>query len=962
MAEFNQKTRIRRPLVFGLGLTAMMGALYWLIRYWKQRSIPKSESRMRFKPIEQGLSEAEVAERHTDARLQARLEWEQQTRHERRHRNIFSILSLTILVLSISQVVLKDYLGALATLGTLLLNIAVNIFQEARSARKVAELAAKARPMAAVIRDGSLKSIDQDDVVVGDILVAGRGDEILADGLLVESTDLTIDESMLAGQAGIVTKETGELLLAGSSCASGWAVYRVERENIEKPEDVKPNSTTTKTQTKTPLQIILDRVLYVILFFAAIFYITLMLDVFRSDILPAEVLTMYRDVMSIIFSIAPGGLFLMIVINYAVGSADIARSDALVKDSMSIESLAQVSTICMIRRGGVTGLVVELEMIPPQPGSLVLSESRVRQVLGNYVHSIQGDKFPLTILRQDMGGEKRTVDQQSRHLSIYGWEAATFTSTDMPGSYVIGYPEVLKSYLAESSLVQPLVGETGSEQEGQGAISNRIKKLFRRGKTDSQPPVEETLPEETQTDESDAILPDDADTDHQEEKKHTGILRRMQSRLVGIVRRQDEDHNQDKQQAEDDQPEEILRLMFAYSPNSQPIYDAEQQPHCPRELIPVCYVRFVEQVRPEVNKAIKTFLDAGVSIKILADDEPMKTLAIARQLGLVADEPDKIPFAVGEEVSQFSPAQLSEAVRDKSIFALLSQEQSAQIVSALREQDEFVAVMGASIADLPIMRKANLSITRQGSNPTVLDQANIILLKNSPTALPEVLQKGQRIVNGMLDVLKINLTQMLYIMILLGVMFISGERIFFYHPTQGGAIGIFTVVLPAVALSFWSATVAIHRKTIHIQLVHFFVPAAVMTALGVIVLQNVFIKNFSSIVYTQLAVTHLLVSTGLLLVVFVQPPVRFLAGGDEFSGDWRPTYVAGILFLVFQIATHMALAQRYLKISPLASLQDYLIVWGISLVWAILLLVIWRLRWLNRILGWGSRWMVSSQE
>jgi magnesium-transporting ATPase (P-type) len=285
-----------------------------------------------------------------------------------------------------------------------------------------------------------------------------------------------------------------------------------------------------------------------------------------------------------------------------------------------------------------------------------------------------------------------------------------------------------------------------------------------------------------------------------------------------------------------------------------------------------------------------------------------------------------------------------------------------RIINALQEQEAYVAVVGNSTPDLPVMDQANLSITRQGSSSKVLDQANIILLKNSPNALPEVLQKGQRIVNGLMDVLKINLTQIIYILILLVVMFVVGERIFFYHPTQGGAIGIFTIVIPGIVLSIWSSTVPINRTSMHLQLVHFIVPAAAMTAVCVVVLHTFFARASASITYNQQVVTHLLVVIGLILVVFVQPPVRILALGDQFSGDWRPTYVVVVLFLIFQIATHVSLAQRFLKLAPLASLQDYLLVWGMALIWALLTLGFWRMRWLRQVLGWSSRWMLTSQE
>ena len=66
--------------------------------------------------------------------------------------------------------------------------------------------------------------------------------------------------------------------------------------------------------------------------------------------------------------------------------------------------------------------------------------------------------------------------------------------------------------------------------------------------------------------------------------------------------------------------------------------------------------------------------------------------------------------------------------------------------------------------------------------------------------------------------------------------------------------------------------------------------------------------------------------------------------------------------MIFQITTHIPLAQRLLKLAPLTSLQDYLVVWGTALVWAILTLIVWRLQWLKRVLDWSSGWMVATQE
>jgi magnesium-transporting ATPase (P-type) len=947
MEEAKQASRIKRTFIASLGVAAIAALVYGLVRRWKLRSISRPEQLVHFKSGEQGLSEAEAAQRHSGERVQARRLAEQQARRERRQRNIFSIFNLTILVLAISQIVLKDLLGAVATLATLALNIGVNLFQEGRAAKQVEELAGQTRPMATVIREGRLKSIDQDEVVVGDILVAGRGDEILADGTLVESANLTIDQSLLEGKDGVVKKSSGESLQAGMYCASGWAVYRVERLNFEAPGGEEQIGTASASQTLTPLQNIVQRVLYVLLFIAGLFYVSLMLEVVRADILPPETLAAYREVMSIIFSLAPGGLFFMIVINYAVGSANIARSDALVRNSLTIESLAQISTICLIRRGGVLGVGVEIEMLASQSGTPVISESRARQALGNYVHSVQEDQFPLSTLKEEIEGEKRSIDQQARYLSIFGWEATTFSSKDMPGSYVIGDPNVLKPYLLEPKPADQEKDETASSKNGRGGVGVRLRKWLQREKSDSQPAAPETLPDEPDPSGADERISDPG-ADGLDEPQPDGLLRRLRTRLADTIRRREAGKDQAKGQTDQDQPDEILRLMFAYSPSSQPVYDSHYQPQCPRQLVPVCFVKLVEQVGPEAHKTVQTFLDAGVSIKMLTDDEPTRALAIAEQLGLVEVGPGKAPVLEGEVISQSTPAELKDAAREKSIFAGLTSDQMIQILGALKEQGEYVAVQGSSIADLKIVRQANLSITSQGSSPAMLNQADIILLKNSPDALPEVLQKGQRIVNSLMDVLRLNLTQIIYILILLAVLSVTRDQMFYYRSAQGGAIALFTIVIPSIFLSFWASASAVNRARMQRQLAHFVVPAATMMALTVLLIRSIFSPTAGGIEYTQQAVTHALVYMGLLLVVFVQPPVRFLAGGDECSGDWRLTYVVAVLFPLFQLVVRMPLAQKYLKLAPLASLNDFLLLLGISLVWAVLTLAIWRLPWLKR--------------
>ena len=938
----NKLKIILNAIFASLGIGTLAVLVHQLVRWLHSRRRSRSLEAIGFKLTHQGLSTPEVEARRTDEAVQARLLAAKRANKERWRKNAYTVFNITFLVLAISQVLLKDPLGALLTIGSLILSVYVNIFQETRAARKVGELASRARSMAAVIRDGRLQSIDQDEIVVGDVLVAGKGDEIMADGVLLDSANLTLDESKLVEGGGPIAKDPGDLLTAGIYCETGWVVYQVNRLNIQSPDDEVLGSLVASTRVKTPLQKIIERVLYVLLAIVGIFYVIFLLEVIRIDFLPPDLLATYQEVMTIIFSILPTGLLLMIVINYAVGSADIARSDVLVHNSQTIEALAQISTVGFIRHGGIMGLTIQIDMLPASEESSKLSERRVKQALGNYVHSIPGEQYPQTIIKEHLDGDPHAILQQACYLSLNGWEAMTFSSADMPGSYVIGYPEALAPYLqpqTSSELEPELQQPTENKAEG---VAGRLRRWFSMEKLETKSEVE-SVSDGPEDEEAENNL-EEENNKEQKQSALGGVFTGFRKRFSGLFRRKEKD----EKQTEVEGPEKERRLMFAYSTSTQSLYEDDIYLQCPRDLIPLCLIKFIDEVRPEVKKAVEIFKEEDISLKILTVAEPTNSLTLANQLGIVETETENSIVTIGEEISQFSPEELQTDVIEKSIFAKINSDQMVQIIKALQAQGEHVAVLSTSINDLQIMQTADLSITLKGSSPTVLNHADLIVLKNSFNALSDALRKGQRIVNSVMDVLKLNLTRIAYTLILVVAMYIKGERTFFYHPAQGGMISFFTVLLPSIVLSFWASARTVDGKTMPRSLLHFFTPAAAAISLAVLAIDFVFSRSGSSIAYTQLAVTHGLVLMGLLLMIFVQPPVRLLAAGDDFSGKWQPTLAALMFYVIFNIITLIPLAQRLLRIAPLQSLQDYLLIWLISLIWVILVFSIWIIVWPER--------------
>ena len=96
------------------------------------------------------------------------------------------------------------------------------------------------------------------------------------------------------------------------------------------------------------------------------------------------------------------------------------------------------------------------------------------------------------------------------------------------------------------------------------------------------------------------------------------------------------------------------------------------------------------------------------------------------------------------------------------------------------------------------------------------------------------------------------------------------------------------------------------------------------------------------------------VLAALWLVVFVQPPHKWFAGGDEFSGDWRPTALAGGLVVAFTLLMAIEPVRHLFEFIPLPP-SGYVFIVSMVLVWMLFVRLLWRKRWLERFLGIDSQ-------
>jgi cation-transporting P-type ATPase E len=358
-------------------------------------------------------------------------------------------------------------------------------------------------------------------------------------------------------------------------------------------------------------------------------------------------------------------------------------------------------------------------------------------------------------------------------------------------------------------------------------------------------------------------------------------------------------------------------LLFACYNEPRGLYDADGQPRLQPGLLPLGLVSLGDVLRPEACETLAAFSRAGVQLKVISGDHPHTVAALARQVGVAPD----LTSVSGLDLAQMEPAEFAQVVRDTTVFGRITPQQKERIVQELRAQGAYVAMVGDGLNDVLSLKRANLGIAMQSGSQMTRSAADLVLLGDSFAALPRAVQEGQRVVNGMQDILRLFLTRVASFTLL--ILLIPG---FPFSPQQSSLITLLTVGIPTVALAAWARPGPTRGNKLLLRLVHFVLPAILTGSLATLFVFLLAVAlavsrglpEATAIATARSTITVFATVCGLLLLVFVAPPTRFLAGGNTVSGDWRPTILAAVLLVPLGPRVVLALIAAGLVLISLA--------------------------------------------
>lgn len=349
---------------------------------------------------------------------------------------------------------------AIVVWDAVVLNGLLGFYQEFKAEKSLAALEKIVEVSAEVMRAGQRLTISLAEVVVGDIVFLKSGDKIPADGVVLESSTLAVNEAMLTGESSSVIKDSAKQdeVYMGTAVMTGLGVMRVTAVGNNTKMGQIAASLTTTSRTPTMLQRQMERfakglTLVVVLIATVLFGVGL------SRGMPVQEIFLVSVAVAV--SAIPEGLAVTLTVILAIGMQKLLKRRGLVRKLLVAESLGKVTILCADKTGTLT--TGELKVVRAEGDQVALAEAAI---LGNDVADM------IEITAAEWGTEISKISGWRRTATIpfdsaYKYGASESVRGDQKRLIMRGAPEVILDHCEmsaeEKKRLSKRFGELGSE-------------------------------------------------------------------------------------------------------------------------------------------------------------------------------------------------------------------------------------------------------------------------------------------------------------------------------------------------------------------------------------------------------------------------------------------------------------------------------------------------------------------
>jgi len=577
---------------------------------------------------------------------------------------------------------LGDFSEAVLLSCSVLVIACITLYQSHKTESALKALQELSSPRALVLRDGSSLRVPGREVVRGDLLLLKEGDRVPADALLLQCSNLQVDESLLTGESVPVRKKavagappppqaggddlpyvfSGSLVTRGQGLAEVTAIAsQTQLGKIGKAlESLPPQATLLQKEIRKWV------VWVAALGLGLCALTTLLYGWMRGDWLQA-LLTGITMAMSMI----PEEIPVVLTVFMALGAWRMSKKNVLAREASAIETLGATTALCVDKTGTLTQNKMTLEQLSAE--NQIFSISR-----------FSGGELPETfheVLEYGiLASQKDPFDPMEKAVKETGQRFLANTE------HIHENWKLVKEYPLSPELLA--LSHVWSSPEGSRFV------IAAKGAPEA--------------------IADLCHLDPETWKGHQSLIRQMAQEGLRVLA--------------------VAKAFFSSEtlPSIQHDFDFEW----------VGLIAYQDPIRPQVPQAIQECYAAGIQVLMITGDYPETAKSIARQIGM--KNPENV--MTGTEMEALSDEELKAKVESVQIYARMAPEQKLRLVQALQSNGEVVAMTGDGVNDAPALKAAHIGIAMgQRGTDVAREAAGLVLVDDDFSSIVQAVGMGRRI-------------------------------------------------------------------------------------------------------------------------------------------------------------------------------------------------------------------------
>ncbi|EES91204.1 HAD-IC family P-type ATPase [Clostridium botulinum C] len=401
-----------------------------------------------------GLTNDEVVQRVSEGKVNNIPKVPSRTFKQILRANLFTSYNLLNAILAIAVLIAGSPKNAIFA-GVIIVNTLIGIFQEIRAKTILERLSVVNRKSVNVLREGKIKNIDVEQVVLDDIILLKSGEQILVDCIMIDKDEIEVDESLITGEADAILKKAGDMLLSGSFVSSGSAYTKVVGVGKDTYAAKLADEARKFKLINSKLQISINKI------FKVIIGLVLPIGILLISTQLFYVKKSWQDALigsvSGIVGMVPEGLVLLTSATFVVAIIRLSKWDTLIQELPATEVLARVDVLCLDKTGTITKGDLKLSGVNVVGRK---SKREVELILSAIAYSFKSNNQTQKALIEKYNcNPNLEVKGKIPFSSKRKWSAVEFKDK---GMWILGAPEmILKEKYKDISLEVEKAAEDG---------------------------------------------------------------------------------------------------------------------------------------------------------------------------------------------------------------------------------------------------------------------------------------------------------------------------------------------------------------------------------------------------------------------------------------------------------------------------------------------------------------------